>query len=225
MKVLIISLAIACFAAITALPAVELEQNEQFHDIITNIINGTLNKIIKNLSDPMTIKDMNLSFNKPGMISGGLKASDIQISGIKSLIATVLKIDFKTHTIVITLQVIDSIFAKLNYMIDLLVADLVPLYGEGLGSIDFTGLQLDIAGGISTKSLTNITVSDLQVLVTLKTATFNLNGLLNNPEFSALVNTALNDNFVTLVNENNKLLSSILGPIVTGIINGALHKH
>lgn len=51
---------------------------------------------------------------------------------------------------------------------------------------------------------------------------FDFNGLLNNPEFSALINTLLDDLFCSFLNEHRKLISEIISPILEFIINKIL---
>lgn len=51
---------------------------------------------------------------------------------------------------------------------------------------------------------------------------FNLNGILDNPEFSALLNNVLNDNLCPFLNSNAEVVSKIISPIAEVIINNIL---
>lgn len=54
---------------------------------------------------------------------------------------------------------------------------------------------------------------------------FNLNGLLNNPELSALFSAILNDNFCTFIDTYSKVISNIISPIAEVVINKILAKN
>jgi len=219
MKFLIFSLVLTFIISVSAVTPVEFEErNEHFHDFIGNIINSTINNILKNFTDPTLIPDISLSFNETGSLEGGLNASDITLSGIKKLVATNITTNLGKLSLNMTIK-LPKVTVSFDYWLDVLLGDLLPLYGKGLNNIQISGINLDIGGKLNVTKGVKVQLSS--VLLTLSSATFNLNGLLNNAEFSALVNTALNDNFVPIVNNNNRLLSSILASIIEGIINGA----
>lgn len=49
-----------------------------------------------------------------------------------------------------------------------------------------------------------------------------MHGLLNNEDFSALVNTALNDNVAKFINDNAEVLSNIISTIAQTVIDAIL---
>ncbi|CAG9854929.1 unnamed protein product [Phyllotreta striolata] len=222
MKLLLVSAAVAFFALTSCLPTDELEEYDSYRGIIGDIINDTINNALKNMSDPTEVKDMNLVLDK--MVNGRLNISGTTISGIKSIVASVIDVDIGAQTLNMSIEMTKTLSFKTNYDMDLVVADVVPLYGKGPLSVDFTGAKLSILGKLDIQSLSNITVAEVDVLFLLDSANFDIQGLLNNPELSMLVNEALNDNLVSFIDQNNHLLSNIIGPIIKDIINSILHK-
>ncbi|CAH1960610.1 unnamed protein product [Acanthoscelides obtectus] len=111
----------------------------------------------------------------------------------------------------ITLNVPDLI-GNFMYAIDALALDLVPLYGSGNMNVIIRNLIIDMRVPTSLDDLKNATI-----LFHVGSSVFNTQGILNNPEFSALLNTALNDNFAIFVNHNNKVISKMIVYIIEKI--------
>ncbi|XP_072383937.1 uncharacterized protein [Diabrotica undecimpunctata] len=218
MKVLLVCCALV-FGLTNANVISEYEdQNVALQGMFEDILNGTINGILGKMTDPLVLNNTNLVFNEEGTLEGVANLSDFKLFGIKSLVATYIKITGMSK-LNMTVKIPD-ISVNFKYNLDVLLLDLIPLYGKGVNNIEIESIDLNITGGIDLSS--GIKVKDISVLIDLGNAVFNLNGLLNNPEFSALVNTALNDNFCDFVDKNNELLSQILGQIFEEIINSAL---
>nr|CAH7768130.1 unnamed protein product [Callosobruchus chinensis] len=90
--------------------------------------------------------------------------------------------------------------------------DLVPLYGSGNINVVIRDLSIAIRVPTSLDNFKNATF-----LFNIGSSVFNTQGILNNPEFSALLNTALNDNFAIFVNHNNKVISKLIVLIIQKI--------
>ncbi|XP_028127909.1 uncharacterized protein LOC114324301 [Diabrotica virgifera virgifera] len=218
MKVLIV-----CFALVFGLTNANViseyeNENVALQGIFEDILNGTINGILGKMTEPLVMNDTNLVFKEEGTLEGVANISNFKLSGLKSLVATYIKI---TGASKLNMTVkLPSVSVNFKYNLDVLLLDLIPLYGKGVNNIEIDTISLNITGGINLSN--GIKVNGIGVLLDLGTAVFNLNGLLNNPEFSALVNTALNDNFCDFVDKNAELLSKILGQIFEQIINNAL---
>ncbi|VEN53965.1 unnamed protein product [Callosobruchus maculatus] len=118
----------------------------------------------------------------------------------------------------ITLNVRNAI-GNFDYTMDALAMDLVPLYGSGNINVVYKDLSVAIRVPTSLDNFKNATF-----LFNIGTSVFNTRGILNNPEFSALLNTALNDNFAIFVNHNNKVISKLIVFIIQKIYGGELYS-
>ncbi|XP_056638098.1 uncharacterized protein LOC130446075 [Diorhabda sublineata] len=218
MKFLIITFALA--GAIAAIPSLDLrtgDENVELGSVITDLINKTINSLIENLDEPLVLDDINVDENSEGL-SGTIDVTNIKISGLKSLVATYIDVNLISKIMNITIHIPD-INLQFAANVDVVLAELIPLYGAGKNSIDLSEIELTITGLIDIHDLKHIKVQDVGVLIHLDSATFNLNGLLNNVEFTALINTMLTDNVAAFINDNDALLSKVLGQIIEDIVN------
>nr|CAI5822423.1 unnamed protein product [Callosobruchus analis] len=117
----------------------------------------------------------------------------------------------------ITLNV-HNFIGNFEYTMDALAMDLVPLYGSGNINMVIRDLSIAIRVPSSLDKFKNATF-----LFNVGSTVFNTHGILNNPEFSALLNTALNDNFSIFVNHNNKVISKLIVLIIEKIYGGELY--
>ncbi|XP_057653405.1 uncharacterized protein LOC130892197 [Diorhabda carinulata] len=218
MKFLIITFAIAgAFAAIPSLDLRTGDENVELGSVITDLINKTINSLIENLDEPLVLDDINVDENSEGL-SGTIDVTNIKISGLKSLVATYIDVNLISKIMNITIHIPD-INLQFAANVDVVLAELIPLYGAGKNSIDLSEIELTITGLIDIHDLKHIKVQDVGVLIHLDSATFNFNGLLNNVEFTALINTMLTDNVAAFINDNDALLSKVLGQIIEDIVN------
>ncbi|XP_074025463.1 uncharacterized protein isoform X2 [Leptinotarsa decemlineata] len=128
-------------------------QNQKYGDFIGDIINGTMNKILRNISDSVHLPPIAVVFKNNSLISIYSKLITINVNGCAKL----------------------------------------------------------VSGGL--------TFSDIRVILHFGEMTFNLNGLLNNSELSALVSSILTDNVQNFVNNDQELITDLISPIVEIVMN------
>lgn len=190
--------------------------------IIENIVNSTLSKVIASLPDPLQIKALPIEF-PGGLISGKANVSDLNLIGLRNIVITTINLNLvKLHLDMNIL--VKEINVNTKYFIDMVLAELVPFYGAGKANINFGNFNLKVSGKANINGL-SIFLSNVSVGLNLESATFDIHGLLNNEEFSILVNTILNDNVARFINEYSDLISSIISPIVESVINSIIHPN
>ncbi|KAL1513205.1 hypothetical protein ABEB36_002643 [Hypothenemus hampei] len=183
-------------------------------DFISDLINETIVELLKNISDPISIDNLNLTFTNESF-NGFLNISKFNLLGIKNLVATNLTVQ-NLLTLDVVMQ-IPSIQLNTHYDMDLEVLKLIPLYGDGTLSVTLDSLNLHIAATLV--NIVPITLDNLTVGFTMTNAEFFISNLLNNTDFSTLVNDVLNKNVVNFINSNQDLISNVLGPILQDIVN------
>ncbi|KAG5863399.1 hypothetical protein JTB14_018057, partial [Gonioctena quinquepunctata] len=140
---------------------------------------------------------------------GGANLTKFRISGLSGLVASSINANIFTKSVNITV-IIPDLLVTFNYWLDLVVGELIPLYGSGPNSLSFGDIELQVAGKLDNN---NKLVNKTGVL-SIGSGTFNFNGLINNTEFTSLVNTVLNDNFCDFVDDYSALISEILGVLL-----------
>nr|CAH7768129.1 unnamed protein product [Callosobruchus chinensis] len=197
--------------AALAVPFIENVEEAGLEDPVADLINKTLNAIIQNISDPLTPNDIHIKFSHSGILTGFLNSSEILVNGLSKAYASVITVDEKKKLADITLNV-HNLIGNFEYTVDALAMDLVPLYGSGNINVVIRDLSIAIRVPTSLDNFKNATF-----LFNIGSSVFNTQGILNNPEFSALLNTALNDNFAIFVNHNNKVISKLIVLIIQKI--------
>ncbi|XP_028127910.1 uncharacterized protein LOC114324303 [Diabrotica virgifera virgifera] len=225
MKQFLVLLALAC--AVVAMPSIEylnsnefaqqFETEEQLRDFIGDIINSTLNGAISKMSDPMTIADIHMDQNSEAL-AGTIDIKDIAISGIHKIVSTAVSTNLITQQLNISVLVPD-LTINFGAAVNVVVLELVPLYGSGKQNINIGDVKLSINAVADLSKIPKIQVSKVDVVLNVGSITFNLNGLLDNPEFTALVNTLLNDNVAKFIDEHGNFLMPIIDDAIKTLIN------
>ncbi|XP_050307540.1 uncharacterized protein LOC126744225 [Anthonomus grandis grandis] len=187
--------------------------------IIDGLINTTINNILANLTDPIAISNLSLSFDQD-LLSGSTNISKFQLYGIKKLVATNISVSVLSLAMNATIEV-PQILLNTKYYADIVAAQLVPLYGDGSISATIDDIVIQVGGKVNMTG--GLSLSNVTVAFTLGDATFSLTGLLNNPDLSSLISQVLNDNVVSFINDNVEVLSKIISPIAQQLINVILN--
>ncbi|XP_072395110.1 uncharacterized protein [Diabrotica undecimpunctata] len=225
MKQILVLLALA--SAVVAVPSIQsentntflqqFETEEQLRDFIGDIINGTLNGAIAKMADPLPIPDIHMDQNTE-VLSGTIDLKDITVSGVHKIVSTAVSTNLITQQLNISVKIPDL---TLNFAADVnvVVLELVPLYGSGKQNINIGDVEISINAVADLSKIPKISVSKVDVVLVVGSVTFNLNGLLDNPEFTALVNTLLNDNVAKFIDEHGAFLTPIIDELVKDLIN------
>ncbi|XP_019869805.2 uncharacterized protein LOC109598355 [Aethina tumida] len=187
--------------------------------IFENLINSTITKITSALPEIVSISKLPIAFPDEGAITGYCNISNLQITGIKNLVASYIKVEVFSMRLNMTLDLPD-ININLAYDADSTLANLIPLYGAGKMNIDLENIRLTIAGGVNFTG--GIALKDINVGLTLGDAVFNLHGLIDNEDFSAIISSVLTDNVAPFINDNASIISNIISPLIQTIINSIL---
>ncbi|CAH1176028.1 unnamed protein product [Phaedon cochleariae] len=193
------------------------EQNVdyQVRAAIADIINDTLNALIRNSSDPLTINELSMNFENNSLLSGGLNITKLRINGIHEIVAPYIDVQIFSEVFNMSVN-IPNLDISFKYWLDTLVGGVVPLYGSGLNSIFFEGITVNASGKVDVlgKQLHNITAN-----LWIDHAVFNMDGFLNNPEFSALVNLMLNDNFCEFIKDYQEFVSRVISGFISALLD------
>ncbi|KAG5873857.1 hypothetical protein JTB14_025474, partial [Gonioctena quinquepunctata] len=80
--------------------------------------------------------------------------------------------------------------------------------------------KISLEGFLSMKG--GLKFSNLVVVLTVGDITFDLNGLLDNTEFSVLASVVLTDTVPDFINTNHQVITDIISPIVEQVLNSVL---
>ncbi|XP_074025462.1 uncharacterized protein isoform X1 [Leptinotarsa decemlineata] len=192
-------------------------QNQKYGDFIGDIINGTMNKILRNISDSVHLPPIAVVFKNNSLISGGLNVTNFKIDGLPNIVASVISYNIFNSKLNMTILVPD-IDIGFGYWADIGIGELIPLYGAGRNNIYSKLITINVNGCAKLVS-GGLTFSDIRVILHFGEMTFNLNGLLNNSELSALVSSILTDNVQNFVNNDQELITDLISPIVEIVMN------
>ncbi|XP_018561346.1 uncharacterized protein LOC108903601 [Anoplophora glabripennis] len=205
-----------------ALPQYDSNHMVVVRDMIGDFINKTINSNLANLTEPVTIDSLHIDFDseESDTLSGALNVTDAHIIGIKNLVAKQISVNLTSMDVDLELE-INKLIVNLDYWADMVLLKLLPLYGSGKMNIVLEDFDVTVAGHADITdgiSLDNVTIG-----IGLSAATFDLHGLIDNTEFSSLISAALNDNFVTFVNEHRQVVTNLISPIVENILHQILN--
>ncbi|XP_018561304.1 uncharacterized protein LOC108903564 [Anoplophora glabripennis] len=199
----------------------EIQYTNQLGGVIENTINTTLNRFKANLTDPISIASRSFNFGEEEALSGGFNVSSLKIGGVKDFVAEEIEVNMELHKIYMKIALCD-LSVNFKYWADMLLLNLVPLYGQGRMGINFDEVEVEVQAASNTDEEENIKIKDVALLFSLTETTFDLKGLINNSEYSALISNVVTDNFVNFVNHNAEMISQTISPIVETIINSIL---
>lgn len=198
----------------TAAPVVNELGEEELGGFIDALINKTINSLLASLNETIAVDYEGLNFTDPNL-SGEAEISELKLTGLKELVATQLDVTVATLALNATI-VIPEIQLSTKYDANVLLAQLVPLYGKGRIGVTLDDIELHLGGKVS---ISPLEISNVSITVTLSDAVFDLHGLLNNEDFSTLVSQVLNDNVVPFLNDYKEVIGNIISPIAQQIIN------
>ncbi|CAH0557090.1 unnamed protein product [Brassicogethes aeneus] len=219
MKVISSVLVAALIFGVASCNSLERERDVHLTGIFDKIINSTLNKIIEKLPELITMKDLDINFPESGLIVGSANISSLSLVGINKLVASYIKVNVLNMHLNMTMD-LPMVNINMNYGADVTLADLLPLYGDGKININLEKTSLQIAGGVNMTG--GISLKDISVILSMGGATFDLHGLIYNEDFSDVVSGMLTDNVAPFINNNQKVISGILSPLIETVFNSVL---
>ncbi|RZC38240.1 JHBP domain containing protein, partial [Asbolus verrucosus] len=187
---------------------------------IEDLINATLEDLRPNIPDPLIIDDFEINL-PDGEIVGYANVSNFELTGLQGFHVSALTFDFNNNLGVNFTVDFGLLNLNSDYWADIVIAQLIPLYGEGNANVHINNLVIE---GFGHGNLTGgISVSNLRVLVHVETAIFDIHGLIYNEDFSQIVSEVLTDAVAKFLNEHTKFVSDIISPILETIINAILN--
>ncbi|ENN77148.1 hypothetical protein YQE_06287, partial [Dendroctonus ponderosae] len=219
-----IAVRVGFFALVALLLAFAVSSEDAYEaapirSLVDNLVNETITKLVAEIPEPINLTSGLAVTLDNDVISGSANVSDLVLSGLASLVASNITTTLLPTTLNATLQ-IPKLSLNTKYNADLLIASLVPAYGHGRVGVSLEDIELMVAGGLNITD--GISLSNVTIAITLGEAVFDLHGLLDNDEFSALVSEVLTDNVAEFLTEYKDAISDLISPIAGEIINEIL---
>jgi hypothetical protein len=194
--------------------------------IMEGMINSTIEGLRPSIPEPLEIDQLDINFGDfigESLISGNLQLSDVSVSGLKGFQVTFLNMAAVGMKLNFTIE-FPTIDLSTGYLADTVLLTILPIYGNGTSKIQIEGLQVK---GITQLKLTApLQLINLTIAIGLERMSFEVNGLLYDDEFSSfastLVTSLLNDVVIPFLNENAGIVSTVISPIIEGLINDVL---
>ncbi|KAG5863397.1 hypothetical protein JTB14_018055 [Gonioctena quinquepunctata] len=128
-------LSLLCFLAVSVNSHALKEYNDlhyrNYGNFIEDIIKDAVNSILNAIADPLTIPEISSDFGNNESLSGAFNVTNARLDGARGIAITHLKCDpFGKGSINITINVGD-INLNFKYWANIVVGDLIPLYGAG----------------------------------------------------------------------------------------------
>ncbi|ERL88786.1 hypothetical protein D910_06168 [Dendroctonus ponderosae] len=229
-----IAVRVGFFALVALLLAFAVSSEDAYEaapirSLVDNLVNETITKLVAEIPEPINLTSglavtldndvISTKWVKTACFRGSANVSDLVLSGLASLVASNITTTLLPTTLNATLQ-IPKLSLNTKYNADLLIASLVPAYGHGRVGVSLEDIELMVAGGLNITD--GISLSNVTIAITLGEAVFDLHGLLDNDEFSALVSEVLTDNVAEFLTEYKDAISDLISPIAGEIINEIL---
>jgi hypothetical protein len=194
--------------------------------IMEDLINSTIEGLRPSIPEPLEIDQLDINFGDfigESLISGNLQLSDVSVSGLKGFQVTFLNMAAVGMKLNFTIE-FPTIDLSTGYLADTVLLTILPIYGNGTSKIQIEGLQVK---GITQLKLTApLQLINLTIAIGLERMSFEVNGLLYDDEFSSfastLVTSLLNDVVIPFLNENAGIVSTVISPMIEGLINDVL---
>nr|XP_023021883.1 uncharacterized protein LOC111510215 [Leptinotarsa decemlineata] len=120
-------------------------QNQKYGDFIGDIINGTMNKILRNISDSVHLPSIAVVFKNNSLISGGLNVTNFKIDGLPNIVASEISYNIFNSKLNMTILVPD-IDIGFGYWADIGIGELIPFYGAGRNNIYSKLITINVNG-------------------------------------------------------------------------------
>ncbi|KAJ3644028.1 hypothetical protein Zmor_026704 [Zophobas morio] len=184
------------------------------------LINETIEGIRDDLPEPIVIENLTITVPEDiDILTGSADLSNLEISGVKAFQVPALSFTLVGMRLNFTF-VLPSLNINTDYWGDLVLLDLVPIYGDGKANIHLE--DLEIVGSAQASLSGGISVSGLRIQVYLGASTFDIHGALDNEDFSAILSELLNDAVTSLIDNHQEAISNIVSPIVEELLNAIL---
>ncbi|XP_060519903.1 uncharacterized protein LOC132698067 isoform X2 [Cylas formicarius] len=185
--------------------------------LLDGVVNATLNTIIGNLPDPLSFADIVINSDSD-ILSGYINITKVEVDGLKEIYAPL--VDAGLSLAVNLTLVLPKVTLDVEFDADSTFVKLLHFWGQH-SSVSFTLVnaqvwiygQADISNGLSIKDATIgfLNIDKLQ---------FQFSNILNDDEFSDLLNDLLGKDFSDLFNDNVEYISRILTDIFKIISGG-----
>ncbi|XP_026468012.1 uncharacterized protein LOC113371593 [Ctenocephalides felis] len=173
--------------------------------------------------DPLDAEHLDTNFEIPDLatVNGGL--DNLHVSGLSSFNFTSLKLNLVLLKVDYNVT-IEQIKATGLYDIVGKLVNLVPISGKGPFDVQLD--QITAAGHIKLrlKDLTYLELAEVKLLLSVGAMNFQIDGLMNNPDLSEMINAILNDVLPDLLVENQQNISTGVDTIAKQILNPVLSK-
>ncbi|KAJ8951846.1 hypothetical protein NQ318_019821 [Aromia moschata] len=187
--------------------------------IIDQAINNTINNFLANLTEPLVVEDVPIDFGTGETLSGSLDISDVELTGLKTLLAKKISVNAITFKFDIALSLAE-LHLTTKYVADALLLELVPFYGDGRINVDLEDIEIEFSGKLNTSNGTSL--QDLAIVLSLGDAHFDFTGLINSAELSTIISNVLSDNLAKFIDTNQAIITNIISPLFQKLINDFL---
>ncbi|KAJ8982505.1 hypothetical protein NQ317_018545 [Molorchus minor] len=182
---------------------------------VADKVQKVIDEILTVLPESLAIKGDVINIPENDLENGQITIGEISITGVKAL-DTKLNYDADTSRLDYTLN-----WGDIAFVMD------VTTELSGLISIDHhLTVKMEIKDlkneGYATVSTEDKEVTDLDLLVSIGEANFDVQGLLNDDELSQKVTDFLNENVAKVINTVNPLIAPYFSQLVKDVINVAL---
>ncbi|RZC39873.1 uncharacterized protein BDFB_009073, partial [Asbolus verrucosus] len=188
--------------------------------VFEDMINQTIEGLRQNIPDPLLISNLSINLPEGGVLVGDANVSNLELTGLQGFQVPYLNLAMIGMRLNFTF-VFPLINVNTDYWADVLLAELIPVYGNGRANVHLT--DIEIQGSAQAQLGDVIAVKNLRIQLYLGTATFDVHGLLDNEDFSTIVNEMLTDMVASFIDNHQKFISDTFSPIIEELINGILN--
>ncbi|CAH1369436.1 unnamed protein product [Tenebrio molitor] len=190
--------------------------------IMEDLINSTIEGIRADIPDPLLIDNLTITIPEEiTFLTGTADLSNFELTGLTGFQVPYLNLAPIGMILNFTF-VLPSINLNTDYWGDLLVADLIPLYGDGKANIHIVDAVIE--GSAQAELSDGLGVKNLRIQLTVGSATFDIHGALDDEDFSAILSEVLNDVVASFIDNHQDVISDLISPIVEELINAILQS-
>jgi len=168
------------------------------------------------------IPDLNIDLEALGLegTSGYFHISGGVLRGLTSFYATDLSTSITLVPVGISIDitlVLSEFYLELDYDMDMIV-DGMPIYGDGIITIDWRDVNLGIKFVVGFTD--TVEISGVNILISLGSSQITITGWFNDEEHSQVVTDLVNDYLIPhWINAQTEEINEVLGPVIEVIAN------
>ncbi|XP_026468015.1 uncharacterized protein LOC113371595 [Ctenocephalides felis] len=176
-----------------------------------NLTNGEI-------MDPWFLENVDADIELPNIAKLNGALANVTVDGLSSFNINHIKVNvlFMKATFNITF---DHLMAKGLYDIEGKLADLAKLFGKG--SFDIMLRDINAAGHVKLwlKGLSTLEISEFNLVPSIGSMKFDVEGLMGNPVLGDMINALINDALPQVVEKHKVELSKEIEKLAKGLIN------